>query len=262
MTIHWFRYLVFFPILSNLFFLFPLFSESLVLIKGGKLAPLYGLPEGKTFINVSDFYIDPYPVTNELFFEFVKKKTDFQKKKISKLYADCEYLKHWDPYPLEKQMKSPVVYVSWFAADEYCRSKGGRLPTIFEWEYVAQASETKKEGSKDERFLKKILEWYSKPTVAEMRAVGKEKPNFWGIYDLHGLIWEWTEDFNSVFVTSDNRQDKDQLKALFCGATGVGADRLNYAAFMRYALRNSLRGDYTLPNLGFRCAYSISGEKK
>lgn len=109
--------------------------------------------------------------------------------------------------------------------------------------------------------MKKILEWYSKPASENLRKVGEGKPNFFGVYDLHGLIWEWTEDFNSVFVTADNRQDKDQLKALFCGATGLGADRLNYSAFMRYALRNSLRGHYTLPNLGFRCAYAASGEK-
>lgn len=242
-------------------FLSSLQADSMVFIKGGEFVPLYGLPKEKDFVRISSFYIDEYPVTNKEFFEFLKKRTAFQKGRISGLYADKEYLKHWHGFPSARQLKSPVVYVSWFAADEYCRSKGGRLPTVFEWEYVAQASETKKDGSSDEVFMKKILEWYSKPASENLRKIGEGKPNFFGVYDLHGLIWEWTEDFNSVFVTADNRQDKDQLKALFCGATGLGADRLNYSAFMRYALRNSLKGHYTLPNLGFRCAYSVSGEK-
>ena len=73
---------------------------------------------------------------------------------------------------------------------------------------------------------------------------------------MHGVVWEWVYDFNSSFVTGDNRQDKDKLKDLFCGAGGEGAqDRINYAAFMRYALRSSLKASYKLMNLGFRCAY-------
>ena len=81
----------------------------------------------------------------------------------------------------------------------------------------------------------------------------------WGVYDMHGLVWEWVEDFNSVFVSGDNRRDGEDLKNMFCGAGSFSAeDKANYAAFMRYALRSSLKGAYTTENLGFRCAYNLS----
>ena len=150
-----------------------------------------------------------------------------------------------------------MTYVSWFAANAYCESMGGKLPEVLEWEYVAAASSLKKDATRDDDFVNLLLSWYSKPFQFEkLKEVGNSKPNFWGVYDMHSLIWEWNYDFNSVFVTSDSRQDKDVLKSLFCGAGGLGAaNKKNYAAFMRYALRSSLKAHYTLGNLGFRCVY-------
>ncbi len=73
--------------------------------------------------------------------------------------------------------------------------------------------------------------------------------------DLHGLVWEWTSDFNSALVTGDARGDTGLERQLFCGAGSLGAsDRANYAAFMRFGFRSSLRAGYTVHNLGFRCA--------
>ena len=228
-----------------------------VLIEAGNFTPLYGVKPDQKEVHVKAFRLDVHPVTTQKFHEFLKAHPKWYPKKISKILADSEYLSHWEKgmYPKEEAF-SPVTNISWFAAHAYCQSQGGRLPTVLEWEYVAAASETKKDASRDPKFLKKLLSWYSKPYSGKLSNVGKEKPNFWGVYDMHGLIWEWTQDFNSVFVTGDNRQDKDKVKALFCGGGALGASsKENYAAFMRYALRNSVQGKYTLINLGFRCAY-------
>ena len=90
--------------------------------------------------------------------------------------------------------------------------------------------------------------------------VGQKPANVYGVKDLHGLVWEWTLDFNSVFVTGDNRQDGDKVKDLFCGDGATGAARReDYAAFMRYAMRSSLKADNGTANLGFRCAYDAPG---
>ncbi len=76
-----------------------------------------------------------------------------------------------------------------------------------------------------------------------------------GVHDLHGLIWEWVDDFNSSTVTGDSRADTDTESNLFCGATSLsGSDLRNYATYMRYGMRSSLKGNYTGNNLGFRCA--------
>ena len=72
---------------------------------------------------------------------------------------------------------------------------------------------------------------------------------------MHGLVWEWTSDFNSIFLSGESRKDKDTDNNLFCGSGSVNAtDLMNYAAFMRYAFRGSLKAKYTTKNLGFRCA--------
>ena len=59
---------------------------------------------------------------------------------------------------------------------------------------------------------------------------------------MHGLVWEWTFDFNSIFLSGESRKDKDTDKDLFCGSGSVNAtDLMNYAAFMRYAFRASIK---------------------
>ena len=127
---------------------------------------------------------------------------------------------------------------------------------------MAAASATQRDASRDPVFVQQLLKWYGKPSggPGQLSDVGKGQPNIWGVYDMHGLVWEWNADFNSVFVIGDNRREGEELKSLFCGAGAESAtDKANYAAFMRYALRNSLKGHYTTANLGFRCAYDLKG---
>ena len=227
-----------------------------VIIESGRFTPLYGGKPDGSAIQVTRFAIDRYPVTNREFMSFLEAHPEWQPARISPLYADAHYLHHFSD-SLKMNESAPVVNVSWFAARAFCREQGGRLPTVLEWEYVGAADEKNLDASRDPTFVQKLLAWYSAP-ARPLDAVGKNTPNIHGIYDLHGLVWEWTEDFNSVFVSGDNRRDADATKNLFCAGGAVSAnDRANYAAFMRYALRNSVRGNFTLNNLGFRCAYSM-----
>jgi formylglycine-generating enzyme required for sulfatase activity len=83
-------------------------------------------------------------------------------------------------------------------------------------------------------------------------------PNYFGVYDLHGLVWEWVADFNTAMVTGDARADSGLDRQLFCGSGSEGAkDRNNFPAFMRYGFRSSLKASYTVHNLGFRCAKDL-----
>ena len=91
-----------------------------------------------------------------------------------------------------------------------------------------------------------------------LKPVKQGKPNYYGLYDLYGVIWEWTEDFNSVMMTGDSRADKAENNNLFCaGASVTTKDLKNYASFARFAFRGSLDANFGIANLGFRCAKDI-----
>jgi formylglycine-generating enzyme len=228
----------------------------MVTIEEGSFVPLYGATR-KQPIKIASFSLDVYPVTNAQYLVFIKQNKTYSRSKIKGLFADKSYLNHWaaeDDYGSQNKSNAPVTNISWFAAKKYCECQGKRLPTMDEWEYVAMADQNRSDARTKESFNKYILTWYEKPKTY-LNPVGKTFKNFWGVYDMHGLVWEWTSDFNSIFLSGESRKDKATDKNLFCGSGSVNAtDLMNYAAFMRYAFRGSLKANYTTKNLGFRCA--------
>jgi formylglycine-generating enzyme required for sulfatase activity len=233
-------------------------AGEMAFIGGGKYTPLYGSSKNGISINVEPFYIDKYPVTNEQFLKFIRSNPKWRRSNVKNIFADKNYLSTWksDLELGETALpNSPVTNISWFAAKAYCEYYGKRLPTVAEWEFVAKADEKKPDGSKNPAYLKQILDWYSKPSSGKIGAVGEGEKNYWNVYDMHGLVWEWTSDFFSSLVTGESRGDSGLERNLFCGSGSVNAsDFKNYPAFMRFAFRSSLKANYTTANLGFRCA--------
>ena len=223
-------------------------------ISGGNYRPLY-LKKDTPMIAVKPFQLDKLPVTNREFAAFVAKNPQWQRGKISSKQAEASYLRQWvqsgNGYaPNAADLNKPVTNVSWFAANAYCNAQGKRLPTIDEWEYAGMASATQKNGTNEPGYTRTILDWYADGSSKGLRDVGKSRPNYWGVSDMHGLIWEWTEDFNSSLLSSGSADAN-----LFCSGAAIGtADPSDYAAFMRYGIRTSLQSKFVLNNLGFRCA--------
>lgn len=231
-------------------------ASDMVNIEGGSYRPLY-LKKDTPLIPVKSFKLDKTPVTNAEFAQFVQKNPQWQRDAVAKRQAEGKYLSHWikqgnEYAPKTSDANKPVTYVSWFAAHAYCRAQGKRLPTIDEWEYAGQASETQKNGTNEEGYNRTILDWYADGGRKGLRDVGKSKANFYGVYDMHGMIWEWTEDYNSSLLSAGSGQSNESL---FCGGGSTNStDPSNYAAFMRYGIRTSLKAPFVLNNLGFRCA--------
>lgn len=238
-------------------------QSKMVLIKGGAYIPLYGRDSLQVIVN--DIFMDVYPVTNQEFLDFVNKNPKWKKDQVIKLFADANYLYQWEDnntLGTTQSPNAPITNVSWFAANDYCDCQGKRLPTVDEWEYVAMANKELADARKLKTYNEYILSWYEKPKTFN-NETGSTFKNFWGVFDLHGLVWEWTFDFNSVLVSGESRKDVDNDSNLFCGSAAIGAtDLMNYAAFMRYAIRGSVKANYTLKNLGFRCVKDITENEK
>ena len=236
----------------------------LAAIEGGEYQPLYAKAADKR--KVGSYLLGFAQVTNGEFLEFVREHPQWRKSKVARAEADANYLRHWagdlDLGPqAEVVREAPVTHVSWFAARAYCAARGLRLPTQDEWEFAARADATRTDASTDPAFLSRLLEWYARPTPAVLPPAGKAEANVHGLRGMHGVVWEWVDDFNSAMLVGDSRGDGSLERRLFCGAGSLlTADVSNYAAYMRYAMRTSLRGDYCVASLGFRVARSLDPE--
>lgn len=234
-------------------------EKKMARIPAGTYTPFFKLP-GTEPTPMPAFLMDETAVTNAEFLEFVKANPQWRRSKVSRLLADTNYLKYWksDLEIGEKNKElynSPVVYVSWFAAKAYAQWKGKRLPTVAEWEYAGTAPLI---NSREGTLTSYILNWYSKPNPKILPNVKSTYKNTFGLFDMHGLIWEWTFDFNSFIKSGDSRANTtDELK-LFCASSTLYVNnKSDYASFLRFSYRGSLKGNFCIANLGFRCAKDL-----
>jgi formylglycine-generating enzyme required for sulfatase activity len=201
---------------------------------------------------VAAFRLDAEPVTNAEFLAFVTAHPEWRKSMVKALFADERYLRRWagDLELADAAARDePVTNVSWFAAEAYCKAERLRLPMTEQWEYALADA-----GRNQAEVKARSLEWLAEPNGARPGAIGGPANGF-GLRDMVGLVWEWTLDFNAYASTADSRDTGGRDNAAFCGAAASGAaDPTDYPAFMRYAMRASLKAGYTADNLGFRCA--------
>lgn len=227
-------------------------KDSLVFVPAGVFVPFL---DDEQPLRIQAFRMQPFPVTNREFHIFVQANHEWSNSRKADLFADENYLNHWKKTPESMQNKQPVTNVSYFAARKYCHWIGLRLPETNEWEYAAAFPSVEAPYESRAQFARRILNWYGK-TSSELRPIGQGYQNTLGIFDQHGLIWEWTEDFNTATVGGDSRDTKES--ALFCGSAATAAsDPSLYADFMRYAFRSGLKARSTSRNLGFRCAADL-----
>ena len=231
-------------------------AASAARIPGGTYRPLYDRGDGP--VRVAPFSLDRHPVTRGEFLAFVRADSAWRRDRVRPVFADGRYLESW-PGPLDAgrgdDLRRPVTHVSWFAARAYCAWRGRRLPSTDEWELAAAASATRRDASRDEVETQRLVSLYARPRAQTPPPVGGTPANAYGVRDLHGLVWEWTRDFNGVMVSDDSRGTAARDTRLFCAGGVVGATNpRNYPAFLRYAFRAGLEARATIGSLGFRCA--------
>lgn len=235
---------------------------AMVVIPAGTYAPLIRGTDEPERVPVAAFRLDVRPVTNAEFLAFVRATPKWRRSKISPLFADAGYLGDWAgdlELGAHAPADAPVVRVSWFAARAFARWAGKRLPTTAEWERAAAAGNTTADGATEPGFAAGVLATFARPAPDVLPPAGSGRANYFGVRDLLSSVWEWVDDFNTAMVTGESRGDTGLERTLFCGAGAANArDLTNYPAFMRAGFRSSLRANYAVPNLGFRCAQSIT----
>lgn len=234
-------------------------------LPGGRFESV--LPQGpvatvSTPVQVQPFALRVLPVTVAEYASFVRTHPEWQRGQAASVMADARYLLHWQS-PTNPgtalPAQSPVTQVSWFAASAFCEAEGGRLPTWLEWEYAAAADAQRADARRDPAWARRILAWYEKPAGEALAPVGGDA-NHYGVRDLHGLAWEWVDDFNALFIAGDSRTQGDPDKLKFCGAGAINIiDRDSYAVLMRIALLSSLNASDSTSTLGFRCVRPLEG---
>ncbi|MFH1377843.1 MAG: bifunctional serine/threonine-protein kinase/formylglycine-generating enzyme family protein [Planctomycetota bacterium] len=155
-----------------------------------------------------------------------------------------------------RDTKNPVEWVSWNDAQEFCKKLSQKtgytisLPTEAQWEYACRSGTmTKWHSGNNESQLGKYA-WYRSNSGRKTHPVGQKKPNAWGLYDMHGNIWEWCSDWY-VSYSSEPRTDP---MGPTTGTDRVirGGDWSDYAAFCRSANRGWNAPDLRYDDIGFR----------
>jgi len=230
----------------------------MIKVPGGSYHPFLHRKGQPAVVKVYPFYLDVNAVTNEDFLAFVRANPVWARSRAPRLFADAGYLKQWaGDFEIgdDKIKNSPVINVSWFAANAYARWKGKRLPALSEWEYAAAAPPVGM--NRGPQLTRIILGWYDRPNPTVLPQVQSTYKNIYGLYDMHGLVWEWVEDFNGVIIQGENRG----ISNFSCAAGSLNSiNKKDYASFMRFAFREGLQARYTVRSLGFRCAKDCERE--
>jgi len=164
-----------------------------------------------------------------------------------------------------KGAQLPVEQVSWDEAVEFCRKLSSlpsersagrvyRLPTEAEWEYACRAGSKTKWSFGDSESSLGDYAWYSSNSGSKTQAVGQKKPNAWGLYDMHGNVWEWCSDWAGNYA-STTVSDPSGATA---GSYRVlrGGSWLSDARGCRSAYRFRFTPVSRSDSLGFRLAFS------
>jgi formylglycine-generating enzyme required for sulfatase activity len=189
---------------------------------------------------------------------------------------DMKY--NWHNPGFAIQDDAPVVNVTWNDAIAFCRwlsekeGKTYRLPTDAEWEYAARAGTKTRYWSGDDpdslarianvadaSFFRAIPTYYPREKTISTddgqvfpAKVGSYPPNAFGLYDVHGNVWEWTNDWWSDDYYAQSPVDDPPGPATGTEKVRRGGAWHTAPLFCRITFRNYNRIESRYPNLGFR----------
>ena len=287
MKTHWFITVAMAMVMSVAAFSAPL--SDFVLVKGGSFT--MGSPASEDWrssdevahkVEVSDFYIGKFEVTQKLYREVTGenpssfKGDDLPVENVTWLDAVrfCNKLSKRDGNTLVYEISEDGKSVSWNR-----EANGYRLPTEAEWEFAARAGTTtpfytkKAPGADDVNFYGhypyQIEQNYFNDEVLETRPgvyrgntlkVGSFAPNPLGLYDVYGNVGEWCFDYYGDYGTSSQTDPAGKSSGTRRVHRGGGWN--DFGKNLRSAYRGAMQQASKSYNVGFRLAYNAGAGVK
>jgi iron(II)-dependent oxidoreductase len=231
--------------------IYPQIPESdMVLIRAGEFMmgkntrePTDWQPEHK--VQLDEFYMDKYEVTNRQYYKFCKETNSPLPEFWESPQFKCsmEYPEH------------PVVGVNFTDAVRYAYWAGKRLPTEAEWEYAARGGLSGSDFPWGDQIDSTVCN-YGRRYKSTLK-VGSFKPNGYGLYDMSGNVWEWTSDnYGDDYYSDSPPQNpvgpsRGRFKVIRGGSWHSGA------MCVQVYYRNGLPSNWIDFAVGFRCAKDV-----
>lgn len=209
----------------------------------GSRKPWYENEKPQRSVGVDRFFIDKTEITHAQYKQFL----DATGRKPPMQWPAGTYQPKYADYP--------VVFVTWFDADAYCKWKGRRLPTEAEWEKAARGTDGREFPWGNEFDLKKAntLGEYSGATPVGMFPEGKSP---YGALDMAGNAQEWTADWYKQYPDNTFKDDDygEKFKVVRGGGWG-GMGHYTLQVYVRASFRNMAPPNGAFTDVGFRCVW-------
>ena len=157
-----------------------------------------------------------------------------------------------------KGKDNPVESVNWDDAQAFCKKLAEytkqtvRLPTEAEWEFSCRAGTTTNFHSGDAEADLARAGWYSANCKSTMHPVGLKEPNSFGLYDMHGNVWQWCEDWYGEDYYGKSVAENPQGPSQGTDRVLRGGSWYNFSKICRSAYRFSNSPINLVYNFGFR----------
>ena len=175
----------------------------------------------------------------------------------------------------------PVINVNWLDAVEFCNSlskrlnlvpayridrsnvacdwkhDGFRLPTAAEWEYACRAGTTTQFACGDLESDLETMGWYNLNSGYSLQSVKCKSPNAWGIFDMHGNVWEWVWNLYGEYPGIPHADHKEPKYSrglrVICGGSWTSGALTCRSAIKRFSAVIDSHND-----VSFRLARSVA----
>ncbi|MBN1112943.1 MAG: formylglycine-generating enzyme family protein [Bacteroidales bacterium] len=239
----------------------------MVSVMGGTYQMGYGTSSNTApvhMVTVNSFYISKTEITRQQYANFLNaygsdviKEGKYAGESLESIYLEkIDGVWRVDIRYIDTVMycfpNRPVAAISWYAADEYCKWAGGRLPTEAEWEYAARGGNQTHGYTYSGSNIVGDVAWYSGNSGGSTHDVAQKMPNEINIYDMSGNVYEWCSDwYDASYYTgspTDNPQgvESGSLKSFRGGGEGCPAEA------QTVYFRGGITPSTTQSDIGFR----------